>query len=112
MDSIGMDAGMMSSHICELTEAGDVVERQIRTQQKRLQEVFRSRPKARILIEASTESEWIACCLEEVGHEVIVADPNYAPMYVLAFGSWDVQRAGSARGRGCRGSCFSVRDGC
>src|ERR1700730_6012881 len=81
MDHIGMDAGMVNSHICELREGGDVVERQIRTERKRLQDVFGSRPKARILIEASTESEWIACCLEELGHDVIVADPNFAPMY-------------------------------
>jgi transposase len=81
MDHIGMDAGMVSSHICEFTEAGDVVEQQVRTERKRLQEIFGSRAKARILIEASTESEWIACCSEEVGHEVIVADPNFAPMY-------------------------------
>ena len=82
MDHIGMDAEMVSSHICELREeTGEVVERQIRTDRKRLAEMFGSRPKARILIEASTESEWIACCLEELGHEVIVADPNYAPMY-------------------------------
>ena len=40
-----------------------------------------SRPRARILIEASTESEWVARCLEDLGIEVIVADPNYAPMY-------------------------------
>lgn len=35
----------------------------------------------RILIEASTESEWVAQHLEQMGHEVVVADPNYAPMY-------------------------------
>ena len=40
MDHIGMDAGMVSSHICELTEAGEVVERQIRTERRRLQEIF------------------------------------------------------------------------
>src|SRR4051812_37100553 len=28
-----------------------------------------------------TESEWVARCLEEPGHEVTVADPNFAPMY-------------------------------
>jgi transposase len=81
MDHIGMDAGMVNSHICELREGGEVAERQIRTERKRLQDVFGNRPKARILIEASTESEWIACCLEELGHDVIVADPNFAPMY-------------------------------
>ena len=35
----------------------------------------------RILVEASTESEWVAQALEDAGHEVIVADPNYGPMY-------------------------------
>ncbi|OGK83870.1 MAG: hypothetical protein A2X52_23130 [Candidatus Rokubacteria bacterium GWC2_70_16] len=39
------------------------------------------RPRARIVIEASTDSEWVARCLEGLGHEVIVADPNFAAMY-------------------------------
>jgi transposase len=43
--------------------------------------VFGDRPRARILIEASTDSEWVARCLEALGHEVIIADPNFAPMY-------------------------------
>jgi transposase len=43
--------------------------------------VLGDRPPARILLEASTESEWVARHLESLGHEVIVADPNYAPMY-------------------------------
>jgi hypothetical protein len=34
---------------------------------------YRRRPRARILLEASTESEWVARCLEQLGHEVIVA---------------------------------------
>jgi transposase len=43
--------------------------------------VLGSWPPARILVEASTESEWVARHLESLGHEVIVADPNFAPMY-------------------------------
>lgn len=35
----------------------------------------------RILLESSTESEWVAQYLEALGHEVVVADPNYAAMY-------------------------------
>jgi transposase len=35
----------------------------------------------RILLETGTESEWVAETLEAAGHEVLVADPNYAPMY-------------------------------
>src|SRR6266851_967908 len=34
-----------------------------------------------ILLEASTESEWVAQHLETLGHTVIVADPTFAPMY-------------------------------
>ncbi len=39
------------------------------------------RDRCRILLEASTESEWVARHLESLGHEVIVADPGFAPMY-------------------------------
>lgn len=42
---------------------------------------FKDRPPAKILIEASTISEWVARLLEGLGHEVVVADPNFAPMY-------------------------------
>ena len=34
-----------------------------------------------MLLEASTESEWVACHLEALGLTVVLADPNYAPMY-------------------------------
>jgi transposase len=43
--------------------------------------VFGARAPMRILVESSTESEWVAQHLESLGHDVIVADPNYAPMY-------------------------------
>jgi transposase len=35
----------------------------------------------RILLEAGTESAWVAQGLEAAGHEVVIADPNFAPMY-------------------------------
>ena len=60
---------------------GEIIEQRIRTEPERFAAVLGSRPRARILIEASTESEWVARCLEALGHEVIVADPNFAPMY-------------------------------
>lgn len=49
----------------------------IRPEPQRFAEVLGGRPRARILVEASTESEWVARCLEAVGHEVVVADPNF-----------------------------------
>jgi transposase len=62
-----------------LSEEGEVVlEQRLRTQPERLGELLGKRPKAQVLLESSTESEWVARCLEELGHEVVVADPNYA----------------------------------
>ena len=58
-----------------------MTEQRIVTSRERFTVVFANRAPARILVEASTESEWVAVCLEALGHEVIVADPNYAPMY-------------------------------
>jgi transposase len=43
--------------------------------------VFGGRPALPVLVESSTESEWVAQYLEELGQEVMVADPNYLPMY-------------------------------
>jgi transposase len=67
--------------MCILTEDGELVERRVRTEAGRFAEVLGARPRARILIESATESEWVARCLEGLGHELIVADPNFAPMY-------------------------------
>jgi len=81
MDHIGIDVHKRESQICIETAEGEVIEKRIRTERERFAEVFGKRPRAKILIEAMTESEWVARCLEEMGHEVVVADPNYAVMY-------------------------------
>jgi transposase len=82
MDHIGIDVHKRESQIYILAEGGEIIERRIRTEAERFAAVLGSRPHARILIEASTDSEWVARCLEALGHhEVIVADPNFAPMY-------------------------------
>ena len=77
-----MDVHKRESQVCILSEAGALVlETRIRTERGRMGAVLGGRPRARILLEASTESEWVAQALEGLGHEVIVADPNYTPMY-------------------------------
>ncbi|MGH7521298.1 MAG: IS110 family transposase, partial [Gemmatimonadales bacterium] len=81
MDTIGLDLHKRESQLCMLTEAGEIVERRIVTSRERFTVVLGGRPPAHILLEASTESEWVARHLESLGHEVIVADPNFAPMY-------------------------------
>jgi transposase len=62
-------------------EGGVLREQRIQTSAARLVEVFGGHGAMRILLETGTESEWVAQALEAAGHEVIVADPNYAPMY-------------------------------
>src|SRR5437879_12017662 len=81
MDHVGLDLGKRESQMAILAEDGELINMRIRTERRRLVEMFGRRPRARILIEASTESEWVARCLEALGHEVVVADPNFAPMY-------------------------------
>jgi len=81
MDHIGIDVHKNQSQVCIIKESGERIEQRILTDRVRFAEVFGGRPGTRILLEASTESEWVARCLEELGHEVIVADPNFAPMY-------------------------------
>ncbi len=81
MEKIGIDVHKKESQLCIITEEGEVIEQRIRTERGRFAEVQGARGKAKVLMEASTESEWVARCLEELGHEVVVADPNFAPMY-------------------------------
>ena len=81
MENIGIDVDKRESQLCILTEEGEIIESRIRTQRERFAAVLGGRPRAKVLIESSTESEWVARCLEALGHEVIVADPNFAAMY-------------------------------
>src|SRR5882724_5621111 len=81
MEHIGIDVHKKESQICILAEGGELMERRIPTQPGRFAEELGARLHARILLESSTESEWVARCLEALGHHVVVADPNFAPMY-------------------------------
>src|SRR2546430_7013215 len=81
MDTIGLDLHKRESQLCIGQADWTITEQRIVTSRERFTAVLGHRPPARILVEASTESEWVACHLESLGHEVIVADPNYAPMY-------------------------------
>lgn len=81
MEYIGIDVHKRESQVCILTDDGPCLEQRIRTDRDRFGAILGGRAPARILLEASTESEWVARCLEALGHEVIVADPNFAAMY-------------------------------
>lgn len=81
MEHAGIDLGKRESQVAIVTEAGELVEKRLRTERERLRRSFVDRPKSTVLMEASTISEWAARLLEDPGHEVVVADPKYAPMY-------------------------------
>lgn len=81
MEYGAIDLHKRESQVRIITGDGEVLDRRILTTRDRLTVVFWGRPQTRILLEASTESEWVAQHLESLGHEVIVADPNYGAMY-------------------------------
>jgi transposase len=81
MEIIGLDLHKRESQLCIRDETGLLTEQRIVTSRERFTSVLGGRRPARIRREATTESEWVAQQLESLGHEVIVADPNFAPMY-------------------------------
>lgn len=77
-----IDLHMRYSQIRVVDDSGAVVrDQRIVTTRERFVQAFAGHGPLRILLETGTESEWVAQALEQAGHEVIVADPNYAPMY-------------------------------
>jgi transposase len=67
--------------ICLEGGDGGYEEFSVASERTEFQKAFVGRGRCQILLESSTESEWVARVLEEQGHEVIVADPNFALMY-------------------------------
>jgi len=72
--TIGLDLGDRTSHYCILDEAGNVIlERNLPTTPKGIQQVFSKIPRSRIALETGTHSPWVSRQLSQMGHEVIVA---------------------------------------
>jgi len=89
-----IDLHMRYSQVRIITAEGRVIrEGRVATTADRLVAVFAPQGPLRILLESGTESEWVAQALEAAGHTVIVADPNFAPMY------GEVRRAVKTDGR-------------
>jgi len=65
---LGIDVHKRESQICILAEGGELIARRIRTEPQRFAEALGGQAPARILLESSTESEWVARCLEALGH--------------------------------------------
>lgn len=73
--TVGLDIGDRYCHYCLLHEDGEVMETgKIKTREKALREQFEGEKRMRIAMECGTHSPWISRLLEELGHEVIVAN--------------------------------------
>lgn len=82
MHYLGIDIHKKESQICILSQDGSVYgELRIATSVEKFTAVLAEFAGSRVLLESGTESEWIAQHLESLGLEVLVADPNFAPMY-------------------------------
>jgi transposase len=73
----GLDLGDKYSYLCLIdTRSGEVIEEgRLRTTPEALRRRFASeRPPMRIAIETGTHSPWVSRLLEELAHEVLVAN--------------------------------------
>ena len=68
MEMIGLDLHKRESQLCIQDAEGVFTERRIVTGRGSFAALFAGRPRARVLLEASTESEWVARYLESLGH--------------------------------------------
>ena len=72
---LGLDVGDRTTHLCGVDQAREVVERlRFPTSPEGVRKVFGDRSRARIVLEAGSQSAWMSELLRSLGHEVVVAD--------------------------------------
>jgi transposase len=73
--TIGIDLGDRFSHYCMVNREGDEVERgRMPTTEAALRRHFEGEPRMRVAVECGTHSAWISRLLEQLGHQVLVAN--------------------------------------
>jgi len=74
---LGLDIGDRTSAYCLMTGTRHVLSRgTIATERAKMKPFFQSLKHCRVVLEASTHSNWIATLAREVGHETVVANPR------------------------------------
>ena len=75
--TIGLDIGDKSSCVCEIEASGRVVRTAaLKSSPAGIQEYFGQLPPSRVVMEVGTHSGWMSRQIQELGHEVIVANPS------------------------------------
>ncbi len=74
---IGIDLGDKRSSYCFLDKNGAIAaEGSLATTTTDFTALFKAIPRCRIALEVGTHSPWVSALLEEIGHEVFVANPR------------------------------------
>lgn len=74
---IGIDLGDKESRYCFLDREGEIlIEGNLATTRVSFQAYFSQIARSRIALEVGTHSPWVSALLEELGHEVYVANPR------------------------------------
>lgn len=108
MWNIGLDVHQRETQVCILTPEGTVTEQRLPTTRARLTGYFGPLAPSQVLVESSTESEWVAQCLEALGHTVLVADPSFAPMYGRRRRTKTDRRDARALAEACAGGIYRL----
>ena len=75
--TIGIDLGDIESAYCVLDGTGEIIEQgSVRNERQALEARVGVGSPARVVIEASCQSQWMSRFLTSLGHEVIVANPR------------------------------------
>src|SRR5579862_7503781 len=75
--TIGMDLGDKTCRYCVLNHEGKILrEDQVATTKAGMVETFGCLGRARIAIEVGTHSPWVSRLLQQLGHEMVVANPK------------------------------------
>ena len=98
-----------------LNEDGEVVDRgRFRTTPKALKKWFTDQPPTRVEMEAGTRSIWVSGQLQELGHEVIVANVRElrAISHRIAGATKSMPRSGHTSRAWTRRFCVPTAPGC
>lgn len=75
--TIGLDLGDRYSRYCTLSASGKIhQEGRVGTTEACLRGLLEGKKRARVVLEVGTHSPWVSRLIEQIGHEVIVANPR------------------------------------
>jgi len=73
--AVGLDVGDRFTYLCAVDERGEIVhERRLQTTPQDVSIYFTARSRCVVVLEVGTHSPWMSRLLEQLGHEVIVAN--------------------------------------